>query len=68
MDSNKCGECSKKLTIVSKFSCKCDNNYCAIHRMPENHQCSHINIFKQNGIDKLQKQLIKVVNQKVPIC
>ena len=68
MDSKRCGACSKKLTIVSSFSCKCDNNYCAIHRIPENHECSHISMFKQDGIDKLQKQLIKVVNQKVPVC
>jgi hypothetical protein len=67
MDPKRCGACSKKLGIVSTFSCKCENNYCSMHRMPEYHNCSKIDIFKQDGISRLEKTLIKVVAQKIPV-
>ena len=68
MDPKRCASCSKKLSIVSSFSCKCDNNYCAIHRMPEDHICSKLDVYKKEGISLLEKKLIKVVAQKIPVC
>ena len=68
MDPKRCASCSKKLSIVSTFSCKCENNHCMAHRMPESHNCSKLELYKTEGIARLEKTLIKVVAQKIPVC
>jgi len=30
--------CKKKLSLIS-FSCKCEKEFCNIHRIPESHNC-----------------------------
>jgi hypothetical protein len=65
MDHKRCASCSKKLYIVSTFTCKCESNYCPMHRMPESHDCSKQDLFKQEGISRLEKSLVKVVANKI---
>ncbi len=63
--SKKCTFCSKKIGIVNTFSCKCNNAFCSIHRMPESHECSYMEQFKIDGRVQLERQLTKVVAEKV---
>ncbi len=68
MDAKKCTFCSKKIGIVNTFTCKCEKVYCNLHRMPENHKCSHMDGFKTEGRKRLETQLVKVVAEKVISC
>lgn len=47
-------ECRKRLTL-SDFSCKCNERYCAKHRMPEDHDCRSLGAIKQT----YQKTLVE---------
>ena len=42
---NKCHvqDCNKKLSTTELITCKCkcDNNYCLIHRLSEKHNCTY---------------------------
>ena len=59
----RCGCCKKKLTLTD-FSCdKCQSRYCATHRLPEEHACSHD--FKAAGKTQLTKQLVAAIADKV---
>ena len=33
-----CYVCNKKINLLN-FECKCGNNYCINHKMPEKHNC-----------------------------
>tara|TARA_B110001469_G_scaffold127517_1_gene148759 strand:+ start:5128 stop:5361 length:234 start_codon:yes stop_codon:yes gene_type:complete len=45
----RCFHCNKKIQIAFRNTpCECGNNYCAKHRLPENHDC---------GIDARKKYL-----------
>ena len=35
-----CGICNKKLPIFA-IKCKCNKNYCSIHRYPNEHDCKY---------------------------
>ena len=35
----RCPVCNKKLGLFD-YTCRCGNNYCIKHRMPEDHKCS----------------------------
>ena len=39
VDSSKCKLCPKKLGCLP-YICKCENAYCTIHRLPEDHECT----------------------------
>lgn len=60
----KCGYCKCKLGIVN-YECKCTDKYrfCSKCRLPESHNCDYD--FKADSKILLQKQLVKVVSQKV---
>ena len=60
----KCGHCKKKLGIVN-YECKCTNKhkFCSKCRLPESHNCEYD--FKADSKILLEKQLVKVVCQKV---
>ena len=60
----KCVVCRKKLGIMP-FDCKCDGQFCAIHRAPETHNCTFD--FKSDGLKKLEKKLVKVVGSKIVV-
>lgn len=59
----RCAMCNKKLGLLG-FECKCGKMYCSTHLLAELHNCTHN--YKEEQCEKLEKRLIKVVNQKVP--
>ena len=32
--------CRKKVSIAARFSCRCGYEFCATHRLAEDHECS----------------------------
>jgi predicted nucleic acid binding AN1-type Zn finger protein len=49
-------ECKKKLSLVEKsFSCKCQKHFCAMHRLPQSHNCQFD--YQKEKLDLLKKQL-----------
>ena len=55
-------DCKVKI-LLSDFPCKCTNYYCSQHRHAELHSCAFN--FKELGHQNLEKQLVKVVSEKV---
>lgn len=55
-------ECKKKLGFMG-FDCRCGKKFCGTHRMPEDHKCSFDYRAAADAI--LEKQLVKVINDKV---
>ena len=62
---NKCNVCNKKLNIIQLEICKCENNFCDIHRFPETHNCIEIKNIISEQREKLKLTLEKVENSKV---
>ena len=58
---NRCYQCDKKTGIYG-YPCKCDFNFCAEHRLPENHECG----FDHAGFEKkrLASKLVRCVGSK----
>lgn len=62
-NQNRCACCRKKLSL-SDFACtKCDQRFCSLHRLPEEHKCSHD--YRAAGKEQLTTQLVKAVADKV---
>jgi predicted nucleic acid binding AN1-type Zn finger protein len=59
---NRCVHCNKKLGLIL-FSCRCGGNFCAEHRLSDDHQCEYD--FKEENKRKLSQDLVKVVGQKL---
>lgn len=55
-------DCIKRLKLTD-FKCKCGNQYCSLHRLPENHKCTLDFKLKKDEIIKLESEM-KCVNQK----
>ena len=60
----RCAMCKKKLGLLG-FECKCGKMYCSAHLLAESHNCTYD--FKTEQCERLEKKLVKVVNQKVPV-
>ena len=60
----RCAMCNKKLGLLG-FQCKCGKMYCSAHLLAESHNCTYD--FKTEQCKRLEKKLVKVVNQKVPV-
>lgn len=60
--SNRCVICRKKLGLLP-FICKCEQMYCALHRHPEDHECTFDHLSR--GRNTLKKNLIKVDGDKI---
>jgi predicted nucleic acid binding AN1-type Zn finger protein len=58
----RCQVCKKKLGLLP-FVCNCELHFCSKHRAPEDHNCTYN--FKEAGCKILEKNLIKVVNEKI---
>jgi predicted nucleic acid binding AN1-type Zn finger protein len=57
--------CNKKLTLVD-FKCKCQNTYCAKHRVPDTHACSYD--FRQEQTNLLMKHMsTAIVGNKIQV-
>ena len=59
---NRCPCCNKKLGLVS-FSCRCGENFCAVHRYSDSHNCSYD--FQEEQKRKLSLDMPKVVGEKL---
>ena len=57
-----CDGCKKKL-MISDLECKCKKYFCSTHRFATNHQCNYD--YKTDGIKNLEKNLVKVVGEKI---
>ena len=56
-------DCKKKLGLMLGFDCRCGKKFCGSHRMPEEHKCTFN--YRAAADALLEKQLVKVVNDKV---
>lgn len=57
--------CNKKLTLVD-FKCKCQNTYCAKHRVPDTHACSYD--FRKEQTNNLMKHMsTAIVGNKIQV-
>ena len=67
LSKNKCHTCSKKLNLIKLeiSKCKCENNFCDLHRFPETHNCSEMKNIVNQQREKLRLTLEKVDNSKV---
>lgn len=61
-NKKKCFTCNKKIGLLG-FECKCKNMFCSKHLNPEKHNCNYD--FKNEQKERLEKQLVKVINDKV---
>ena len=63
-NKKRCAICAKKVGL-DYYNCNCDltKYFCAIHKYPFEHNCGN-NILQQN-IEKLEKQHIKIIPQKI---
>lgn len=59
---NKCTICKKKLGLVP-FTCRCGDNFCAIHRYETEHNCTFDH--KTFGRQQLEKDNKKIVADKI---
>lgn len=54
------GGCNKKMSLIAlELSCRCGKSFCALHRMPESHNCT-FDYKKDNQTNKC----VKVFNLK----
>ena len=51
--SNKCGKCPKKVSLLG-YTCKCGHTFCKSHRLPEEHDCEFD--FRQAAKERLAKE------------
>ena len=62
--NKKCAFCKKKLSLIN-FDCKCHKVFCATHRYPESHNCVCIEEIKKDQIEKLRKNNLSCVSEKI---
>jgi predicted nucleic acid binding AN1-type Zn finger protein len=59
---DKCAHCNKNSLV---FSCKCTRSFCTKHLLPEFHNCTHLQIIKDEAFKKnkdlLEKQSTKAL-------
>lgn len=36
----RCSRCNKRVRLAGGFKCRCGETYCAVHRYPEEHECT----------------------------
>ncbi|XP_063817566.1 AN1-type zinc finger protein 4 [Pseudophryne corroboree] len=59
-----CLQCGKKTGLASSFDCRCGNNFCAIHRYAETHNCTYD--YKTTGRRYLQEVNPLISAPKLP--
>ena len=57
-----CNGCNKKL-MLSDLECKCKKYFCSSHRFATDHKCDYD--YKSDGIKNLEKNLVKVIADKI---
>lgn len=61
---NRCTICNKKIGILG-FSCRCNGNFCTLHRLPEQHNCCSLEEIKKESLEILSKNNYKVTADKL---
>eukprot|EP00127_Corallochytrium_limacisporum_P004810 Clim_evm2s181 gene=Clim_evmTU2s181 len=61
---NRCQCCNKKVSLATRFSCRCGGNFCGRHRYAEQHSCTYD--YKTNGRMQLRETNPQVVPEKLP--
>jgi len=58
----KCSMCNVKISLVDELvsTCKCQQKYCAKHRMPEAHLCSKLEEMGKEQRKNLELSLVKL--------
>ncbi|KAJ1534410.1 AN1-type zinc finger protein 4 [Nowakowskiella sp. JEL0078] len=59
----RCAQCHKKIGLVTMFKCRCNQQYCSVHRLPEVHGCKFD--YKEEGRAMLMKDNPLVKKDKV---
>jgi len=59
---NKCGKCSKKVSLLG-YTCKCGSTFCKSHRLPEEHDCEFD--FRQAAKAQLAKENPNITASKL---
>lgn len=60
--TSRCSQCKKRLGLMT-FTCGCCNEmFCVIHRMPEEHTCA--SNFKQKAQEEFKTQFMKTVQEQ----
>jgi predicted nucleic acid binding AN1-type Zn finger protein len=55
-------DCKRKVPLIIGHCKYCDGEYCSVHRLPEDHNCSHMGTCKKTHYDK---NLIKLMSEKI---
>ncbi len=55
---NRCNECKKKSLVT--FNCECKKNFCAYHRLPENHKCEKMYDVQRHSFKINEKNVMYV--------
>ena len=60
----RCGCCNKKLGLVT-FPCKCGGEYCPVHRLSSDHNCSFD--YREDSKKYLSSNLVKLTAKKIDV-
>jgi predicted nucleic acid binding AN1-type Zn finger protein len=60
----RCGCCNKKLGLIT-FPCKCGGDFCPLHRLSSDHNCSFD--YREDSKKYLSSNLVKVTAKKVEV-
>jgi predicted nucleic acid binding AN1-type Zn finger protein len=60
----RCKHCNKTNSFT--LICKCNNEYCTTHYLPEKHGCEMMNAFKSEAYDNNKKKLNKTLEKDQP--
>lgn len=60
---NRCHKCSRKLSLVGCYACRCGNNYCNRHRFYDQHHCTFD--YKTLALEKLRNENPKLQNRRI---
>lgn len=58
-----CYFCDKKLKLLTDFSCRCGNIFCAKHRFHDQHNCTFN--YRKKALKKLKEMNPKIVHDKI---
>jgi len=64
VNKNRCGECRRKLGLVTRYPCRCGGNFCPTHRLAEAHHCTYD--YKGEGRKTLALNNPRVLSNKLP--
>lgn len=54
--------CKRKKSFLIK--CKCGNEYCTLDQLPEKHECTEIDVFKQEAFEKNKSVVMDTVHKE----